>query len=228
MQRSFVLGESILQQIRYRFYKQIRYSGKDYSKKLFNALFEHSLSTGKTIIIDKNIKLERVGQSTQWKIDFTNFLLYNCKSSYEWLNHIRLSKLRQLGLLTLRNHLNQQMIKKRRTEINSRLQREVQNHLDKNLVNEKKMHHKPSNQQDVQIFQDLKNLERLSGQINMKSTKEILEEIDFSVFYHEETQLNLSEQKVQNAINELSCLQSSKYANASLDFRGSKLWSTHS
>lgn len=222
MQRHCILGERVLKQIRYRFYKEIRYSGKDYSKKLFNALLEHSLATGKTIIIDKNVRLERIGQNTQWKIDFTNFLTQNCKSSYEWLNHMRLGKLRELGLLTLRNHLNQQMIKQRRSEINNRLQQEVQNHLDKNQK-VKKISHK-RNQPDGQIAKHLRNLENLDNHFNnLKDSKEILNEIDYSIAYPDELQqLSVTEQKVQNVINELGCLQSFRYTNQFLDFRTGK------
>jgi len=201
--------------VRNRFYKRIRYSGKDYSKKLFNALLEHSLSTGKTIIIDKNIRLERIGQNTQWKIDFTNFLVHNCRASYGWLNHIRLGKLRELGLLTLRNHLNQQMIRQRRTEINSRLQQEVQNHLDKNQQ-KKKVNSKRTNRLNNNVQEKYKQ---------NQSSKKIndLDEFDYSIVYPEEVQLNMAEQKVQNVLNELSCLENFRYVNQFLDFRGGEL-----
>jgi len=220
LQRHCISGEHILKELKFRFYKQIRYSGKDYSKKLFNALLEHSLTSGKTIIIDKNIKLERIGQNTQWKIDLTNFLIQHCSASYEWLNHIRLGRLRELGLLTLRNHLNQQMIKQRRSEINNLLQQEVQKHLDKDQLTKKKRSHR----QDVQIVGNLQNLEKLNKHINMvRNAREVADEIDFSIVYSDEPLLNLGEQKLQSVINELSCLQSSKYANQMLDFRGGKI-----
>ena len=223
MQRQCLLDEQLLKQIRYRFYREIRYSGKDYLRKLFDTLLQHSLATGKTIIIDKNIRLERIGQNTQWKIDFANYLTQQCRSSYEWLNHLRSGRLRALGLLTLRNHLNQQMIKQRRSEINTRLQEEVANRLEK----EKSGRKGASGRKRVSVhmlkntllaeYYDLRN----AGieQMGLKKS-----EINFPPTQTEEAQrpVSLAEQRVQNVINELSCLQSFKYANQIFEQRGGR------
>lgn len=222
------MDEPVMKQIRYRFYKEIRYSGKDYLKKLFDTLLQHSLTTGKTIIIDKNIRLERIGQNTQWKIDFTNYLTQQCRSSYEWLNHLRLSRLRALGLLTLRNHLNQQMIKQRRSEINQRLQQEVTNGLEKKQFGHKvnlsgKHGGLPQNvRKRNKLLAEYYNLESFRNE--HIDPKDPLFEIDFSAVQAETPQepVSLAEQRIQNVINELSCLQSYSYANKIFEQRGGK------
>lgn len=188
---------------------------------MFNALLDHSLATGKTIIIDKNIKLERIGQNTQWKIDLTNYLFQNFKSSYEWLNHVRLSRLREFGLLTLRNHLNQQMIKQCRAEINNLLQQEVQNQLGKEQQLKNKSKRTSSKFNEVQ---NLKNLLNLNNYLQNLKNENDLDEINYSILMQpsEEPQLNLVEQKFQNVINELDCLQNFKFTNQFIGLRGGK------
>ena len=166
----------------------------------------HSLTTGKTIIIDKNIKLERIGRNTQWKIDFTNYIQQHFGSSYEWLNHMRLSKLREFGLLILRNHLNQQMIRQFRTEINHRLQQAVQSHLDEEL------RAKTMTKNKFKV-QNKRQQKTSTLQTNLVKQKD---EIDYSMLNSED----FNEQKVQNVINELNCLQSLKNANQLFEFRG--------
>ena len=208
-----MLDEQLLRQIRYRFYKEIRYNGKDYLKKLFDMLLQHSLTTGKTIIIDKNIRLERIGQNTQWKIDFTNYLTQKCRSSYEWLNHLRSSRLRELGLLTLRNYLNQQMIKQRRSELNHRLQQEVANRLQQEQQSRQagKRASLPLGRRKNKLLADYYNLESVRNeQTDLRKF-----ELDSPVPQPEEPQQSgcVTELRIQNVIDELSCFQSFKYAN---------------
>lgn len=217
-----MLDEQLLRAIRFRFYKEIRYSGKDYLEKLFDTLLLHSLTTGKTIIIDKHIRLERIGQNTQWKIDFTNHLTTYCRSSYEWLNHLRLSRLRALGLLTLRNHLNQQMIKQRRSEINQRLQREVANRLEKEQQTSRHRGKRTSlASRRGKLLAEYYELESF----RMQQLNERKFDVDLAAVQPDELQPpqgSPAEQRIQNAINELSCLQNWRYANQIFNLRGGR------
>lgn len=222
-----MLDEQLLRAIRFRFFKEIRYSGKDYLEKLFDTLLLHSLTTGKTIIIDKHIRFERIGQNTQWKIDFTNYLTTNCRASYEWLNHLRLSRLRALGLLTLRNHLNQQMIKQRRSEINQRLQQEVTNRLEKEQQSSGRHRGRRTGLAErrdklLAEYYDLESFRMQQIALNERKFDIDLPAVQPDELPPEQQQSSAAGQRVQNVINELSCLQNWRYANQIFNLRGGR------
>lgn len=134
---------------------------------------------------------------------------------------MQLNALRELGLLTLRNHLNQQMIIQQRDKINSRLQREVQARLEKDQQTELKKIKLIKNKSRLPSLntatnnkkrKKFKNFKRLESAPNGKEK----DELDNYSPQSEADQLNLEEQNFKEALIELACLRNFNYVNHQL------------